>query len=408
MRRNPPAKWALPETVNPATRRCIQVQVPDDPMHIAAFRGAMLALASAYNWTDDAAHKAKDVALVWRGIIDSMTTWGCEVPVMFRACSSPGCGLEYSTDGGTTWHCIDLAPCIETIWDEKLAQAFDDGVLGGPSSGQGPGAPSPNVCYDFNVELPANSAWLCPISVDAGDIVTLTHVQGTWTDYQGISNWYCIDGRTFTINSCNEHTTTDAGDPMPTVAHMRLIANVGGSWYEVLDTPLAIPSGISGGQLMLQANDAVLSDNMGSARFHVRVCKSVCANLDFRVGLGGATIPLDDSNNPRGTFTPGTGIVGKAFLSLGVQYDGAVVYDIPGAGTYHSISIHIHVDSLGGFNTGNITWGGLNQNFSWSGTGDFTFTYTGTWNSGSIILQAYSSYQGTGGSVTIVGIDLCE
>lgn len=78
-RRNEPAKWTLPAVINPEGRRCVMIEIPDERFHIAAFRGAMLHLAEAYKWADDPDHTAREVALVWRGIIDAME-WGCGVP----------------------------------------------------------------------------------------------------------------------------------------------------------------------------------------------------------------------------------------------------------------------------------------------------------------------------------------
>lgn len=72
MRRNPPAKWVLPEIVNPPRTRCFVINVPDERFHIAAFRGAMLDLASAYKWADDPAHTARLVALIWKNVIVNM------------------------------------------------------------------------------------------------------------------------------------------------------------------------------------------------------------------------------------------------------------------------------------------------------------------------------------------------
>lgn len=72
-RKNPRAKWTLPDVINPLETMCVQIQVPKERFHIAAFRGALLNLASATQWADDPDHTAKEVATVWRGVIDSMT-----------------------------------------------------------------------------------------------------------------------------------------------------------------------------------------------------------------------------------------------------------------------------------------------------------------------------------------------
>lgn len=103
--RNPPAKWTLPETINPPERLCITVQVPNDPFHVAAFWGAMLSLSSAYKWADDPEHKAREVALVWREIIDDMVNAGwdnCTMPFDVRQNEENPCTLE-KTENGVDW-----------------------------------------------------------------------------------------------------------------------------------------------------------------------------------------------------------------------------------------------------------------------------------------------------------------
>lgn len=102
-RKNPPAVWTLPEVVDPPERRCMQIPVPDDPLHIAAFRGALLTLSSAYKWADDPAHTAKEVALVWRDIIDGLN-WGCDMSDFdVRQNDEEPCTLEKTEDDGVTW-----------------------------------------------------------------------------------------------------------------------------------------------------------------------------------------------------------------------------------------------------------------------------------------------------------------
>jgi len=115
-RKNPPAKWVLPDVVDPAGRKCIMVQVPDNAYHIAAFRGAMLALASAYNWSDDIAHTAKEVALVWRDIVDAME-WGCEVSGLIdvRQNTESPCILEKTADGDTWEEFANIQLCPPKI-----------------------------------------------------------------------------------------------------------------------------------------------------------------------------------------------------------------------------------------------------------------------------------------------------
>jgi len=71
-RRNPPARYTLPEVPQPETFRCYQVKVPDDPMHIAAFQGQIKALSRAYSWANDDDHTALLCAEAWRPIFDEL------------------------------------------------------------------------------------------------------------------------------------------------------------------------------------------------------------------------------------------------------------------------------------------------------------------------------------------------
>jgi len=59
-----PARYVLPEEVDPEERLCATVPVPNDPDHIAAFMGAVYGLSKPYVWGNDEAHTAIDVAKV--------------------------------------------------------------------------------------------------------------------------------------------------------------------------------------------------------------------------------------------------------------------------------------------------------------------------------------------------------
>lgn len=112
-RKNPPAKWVLPTVVNPETHKCVTIQIPDERFHIAAFWGALQTLGSAYKWADDTAHTAKNVALVWRDIVDSAMLGDCPVPTQYKMDT---CGIiEFSVDGGETWLTLaDFSNCF--VW----------------------------------------------------------------------------------------------------------------------------------------------------------------------------------------------------------------------------------------------------------------------------------------------------
>lgn len=111
---NSPAKWQLPIVVNPETSICVKIMVPDDPFHRAAFWGALQDLGSARQWADDPLKPAKNVAAVWREVIDAALEDTCDMPLEF---DMNVCGIiEVSWDGGSTWHDLpDLNACFPAL-----------------------------------------------------------------------------------------------------------------------------------------------------------------------------------------------------------------------------------------------------------------------------------------------------
>jgi len=99
-RRNPPAKWVLPDIVDPP-RICFMVPVPNDRKHIAAFRGALLNLASARHWQDDIDHTALLVAAVWQEIYDEVNMTCCDECPETRTTED---GQQQYSPDGQTWY----------------------------------------------------------------------------------------------------------------------------------------------------------------------------------------------------------------------------------------------------------------------------------------------------------------
>lgn len=272
-RQNPPAKWVLPLVVAPTTSKCIMVQVPDDPYHIAAFRGAMLALSSAYNWSDDIDHTAKDVANVWRDIVDNMD-WGCEsVAVQFRQPSN--CSLEASFDGGETWaEIFNAYDCARGASQDEINQEIHDGVLGGGGQPGGGGGGTPETCYNWRITLPANTQWLIPIALGNGDIITVSDVSGAWWDGNVLQTWKCPDGKEYALGACIGSGATSGTDPAPSINHMRLIGHFGAEYADMYNTDYTVPDGTGSIDGYLQANDDAIADNQGSLTLSIEVCKA--------------------------------------------------------------------------------------------------------------------------------------
>lgn len=288
-KRFPVARWALPATVAPSTSTCYMIPVPDDPNHVAAFKGAIYELAKAYSWGNDDAHTAKDVAAVWLDIFNNLEL--CNPLVQFR--QPDICTLEVSFDGGSTWSEIyNAETCVTNGVNDGIQQRLDDGTLMGGGQQPGQGSGTPGQCYDFDISLAGNNKWNSPVAVEAGDLITISAVEGAWSDTNGLANiWYCGDGGSFLLGVCSGGGTTMGGDPATAENHMRLVGNIPGAavdWFDAYNAAYTVPAGVVLSALFLQANDSDLTDNQGSINLHIQICKSTWTHVfDFLTGDGG-------------------------------------------------------------------------------------------------------------------------
>jgi len=263
-RRNPPAKWVLPAVIDPRKKRCFIIEVPDEIFHIAAFRGAILNLASATQWGDDPAHTARQVALVWRGVYDAIRdcppapnngTGGEGEDTLIRQNPDNPCLLESSVDGVHWCAFADMSLC-----------------LSGGQPGAGAEQPSPGggeACYEGTLQ--ANSLWLLPTNVSTGDVLSLQAVTGAGND-GGNTTWYCPNGQPFLLGLCAGSGGPITGDPLNTVNHMRLLWKINTTYYDAMAGDFTIPAGFANATAILQVNDSALANNSGSYKF--RVCST--------------------------------------------------------------------------------------------------------------------------------------
>lgn len=266
------------------------VTVCFNPAWLPYIIGCLKQLLLQTTWdTTDAAVLSQQQARAFTLIGQFQEGLMCPTGILFDACDSPDCGIKISTDGGTTWTCIDLSTCIATIWDEKLAQAFDDGVFNPHTEQPGPVTPpSAFECHSFHVVLPANSAWLCPFPVSETWTILVENVTGGWADGSGL--WFCPDGGDYILGTCGSPGSHESGDPLnPGSFHMALVGNFGSTWFDPLAGLYTVPIGTSTTDFTLQANDGTLSDNYGQIEFDVTVCSSApwCRHFDFTTSDGG-------------------------------------------------------------------------------------------------------------------------
>lgn len=315
-RRNPKARYVLPDVVNPPGTRCFSVPVPDNVFHVAAFLGQIKALASAYSWQDDQDHTALLVAAVWKDIFDGLE--GCDVQTLLRM--SGDCQwIEYSYDNGVSWSQLVN---VNTCANAAITEAISDGVLTGPGQQPAGGEVPSNDCWIYNVELQANSRWLCPVPVESGYTVAVENANGGWADGNTITAvWACPNGTAYVLGACYGAIDTDPNDPVPTVSHMRLIGFCDDIYMDMYNTTYEVPDGTPQSHFFLQANDSSLSDNQGSIRCKVTVCNYHlwCYEWDFTTSQQGFVTQYGT------TYETGQGFVD------GSQPDGAYIYktDLP-------------------------------------------------------------------------------
>jgi len=281
------AKWTLPVVINPPRHICYVVKVPRERFHIAAFLGAMNNLASAIFWQDDPAHKAREVALVWRDIVDFLEKQECT--------SVQGDNLGDIEDAGMRLRIDPDNDCIIQCLDEcsgEWGTFIDVAACAQLSVGQqdpgGDQSVGTTNCYD--VHLPGNSQWISPVSVQDGDTIVISAAGGGWFDGAG---WYCPNGNGYALGACAGAPHTDGSDPNPAINHGRLIASIddGASWDDGYNTAVDILPGTEPTNLLIQMNDSSLADNGGSVHFRVCITRANPEtweyDIDFTLNSGG-------------------------------------------------------------------------------------------------------------------------
>jgi len=64
--------FRLPTPATTDARRCVRISVPNDPIHIANLRGALLRLARASEYEAGRQQDARDAAQMWLQIVDEL------------------------------------------------------------------------------------------------------------------------------------------------------------------------------------------------------------------------------------------------------------------------------------------------------------------------------------------------
>lgn len=189
-----------------------------------------------------------------------------------------------------------------------------------PSGIQPPPAnanPGPGETFKDCFSLQGSGKLLLPVTVSAGDTITLTDAKGGWTD--GTPSWFCPDGQNYIVGGCAGGCTHAGGDPSATACHMSIVALISGVYYPT-SGPIVVPPGVTDQQVVFQANDGSLSDNSGSVQFCVEVKNNQAPTwhhvFDFTASDGGW---IDEGCPPyNGTYVSGTGWTEGSIQNLGI------------------------------------------------------------------------------------------
>lgn len=108
--------YMLPDVIDPPNSVCVKVMVPDNPYHMAAFIGALDSLGRWYNWQRDPDKKGKEVAAVWRPIVEAARLSNCEDEPMNFVLQQQGCDIVLLVNGfEATRMTLDTTACPSLV-----------------------------------------------------------------------------------------------------------------------------------------------------------------------------------------------------------------------------------------------------------------------------------------------------
>lgn len=377
-RRNPRAKWVLPDVIDPPDRICFKISVPNNRFHIAAFRGALYMLSSAIFWQDDIAHTAKSVARVWQDIFDNITVTDC-VPVVgigsfintgdFMSdlvqviCDSSGkCVLQYRCDVCSPWQTVANITDLQT---------------NPPGTGNQPAPGGGSAAYCKTVY--AYSSIVIPTPVSTGDKIEVISADGNWSYIPFV--WRCVDGNLFFIDCQPLGAITNGSDFVPGAPQMSLIVQFSTGYYALYPSgSLVVPSGVLNEQPTLLANKPTLLSGDGQIDVCIKVTNNHSAPWCRFYDLTASAYTFTADNG--GVWTPGVGFVGSVtgsnsnIAGVGFAYPATTLTEVDmtytqttGAGT-GSDANEINNSFPAGANLAVRTPGvyGTNLHYVWSGS----------------------------------------
>jgi hypothetical protein len=168
------------------------------------------------------------------------------------------------------------------------------GQPGQPGAGS-PQPPAGGGTAEYCLKCPGNGMALLPTNVSTGDVILIENPSGAWFDGNEFVNWTCPNGWRFFAGTCIYAPNYDSLDPLPLVLDMCLIAQIGGTYYNVFNSDLAgnpqpftVPAGHTNDPVTFLPNDHVPSGNAGEISFCVKVTNnsSLSWSHDFDLTVG--------------------------------------------------------------------------------------------------------------------------
>lgn len=304
--------WTLPATVDPP-RICLQIEIPNEFYHIAAFLGQLEQLATAWNWEWDGSYTGRDVSRVWQKIFFDVAT--------------------QIINGG---NCPELAiPIAESDYEMSVCEQlrFQDGKLQGlccgewtDIAGQPPGGiatPQPangaeqpaagGGCVTYHGTMMGSERWLIPTPVSSGDQISVSNFDGATVEDPDFL-WVGPQGLLFFGGAYQPGTGSHIGaDPVNTALHQSLIIFIGGNFYTLFPGPFTVPVGVSNEQPYLMLNTSAPGNVIGTVQFDVQVCNNQVGTWsktwDFTLTPGLWQPESDSLFTNAAVWTPGVGWV---------------------------------------------------------------------------------------------------
>lgn len=299
----------MPDNLHPTKFRCVTFYLPDDPLWYSNFWGTLATLQFPGNYQTGSKPDAFTMADTWAAVVEKARTnflqrlcapaFGSagadSEDIMIRQDPDNPCLLQTSIDGINWCTFADFSKCI-------------------PASGQpGNGTPQPpagggTACYHANVN--ANSRWLIPAPVSAGDVIQINNPQGAVSNSFN-NDWHCLTGDLFFAGACVNFSFTNGANPVPAAKTSSLIVTFSTGSYALLPGPFTVPVGVVNEQGTIQVNDANIAVCSGNINYDVCVTNNAAAawshTIDFSLDPSGWINHDYPTHNPSARWTAGVG-----------------------------------------------------------------------------------------------------